>query len=432
MMRPKILIAAVVSILAFEFVAPSSFAGTETHGGQTISDRGQVWLRDLAKGADCQWLTGREFSTYITSYPSLLTWMFNPNYYFGLLLFKEEGRLRVCLTDHSLKSIPEPDQEIFLPFDHQGQQVAIRAHFDGDSIDTIFINRPLFNSMTLEMRGFLWLHEQLHGLIRKEASLRLIRLRSLVKYIYDHTRQESNDWCGGPVMDKMEFGFQLKAAEIDFSGINEALIASILRNEHSVARLIADSGADVNTSGAFLQALALGQPKMIQKLMDLVKMDSLNAAPAQLFNELYAGCMVENNLKLFGWDSSDLGLAKIPHTMAAASVLTLSCQFVGSSIEEVQTHAQFVKARLDLLMPQLKGSLELGLRLKEDKQAPVRSLVEALVLLGRPEIAQYLAEKVNLGQDAKSRLKYELKLIISKASIEHERSRYQALLSSLL
>ncbi len=401
-------------LLASRYAAFSLAANEGAHGAHSISKDGQEWLRDLVDKTTCIWKTGDQMAIE-TGFLPLLNKIKAANQYFGELLEQESHFLKVCLAEQDLKPVPEPDQDIFLPYhpevvangdqkqtvEEKISQIAVRINLEKDRFDTVFVDSKRFKKMPADQEPFLWLHELSHGFIPEDVPIRMIRLRSFVSSLYSQREK--------PRFDPKEFLFWIDASKLELKNIEEAFAKALQRGDWELAVNLVHEGANPNTNHGLLIAASARNADLLKKLLPEVDLGFMyqyfkpewRPSRDPLFEKLYFGCEADSLMKeLFGIEVFHNYAYRyftiITHTQLFAAILALSCPRLDldtiKRLSEIRERTQILKELL-AMKPQRLINDKVEFLIDSENKSRLFNIIEILAFTQRPELAQFVLEE---------------------------------------
>lgn len=157
---------------------------TGTHGGDVIITPGALRLRDLIDPGVCRFRSGRSILTNEQRLMDILKSVQKVNPEFGYGLQNQITKIKWCFTT-SLKKIDTNDVEsesltYYLGDSSQNKiQVGIRV------LDSVFVDEKTLARIAPDDHPYFFIHEAMHGYIKKNAIGRNQKVRSMVKSIQD-------------------------------------------------------------------------------------------------------------------------------------------------------------------------------------------------------------------------------------------------------
>lgn len=158
----------------------------EGGGGQSTYIGENAYLRDIIEKNNCIWKSPGDVLRSNPVINDIMSSIPGESWHFKFRLNEEFQRLSFCFTEKRLPPLSyENSNDLYIFANNDFDQPAIN---DGG---VVFINNKLFNSMPIDHKGFLFIHEIGHELYDKEEKryLREPRLREFVMNFHAHYKE---------------------------------------------------------------------------------------------------------------------------------------------------------------------------------------------------------------------------------------------------
>lgn len=161
-------------------VAAGSETGTNSGGGGVTIDLNQhPHLRDFVDPSACRYIWAREFQKkFVPQSQNIVNQVKAAHWYFGDAYEREIDRLKVCMTESTLKEVDVTDRDsvaIFKTGKLNQRQLAVRIN------EKIYIDMSIFKQMEVPAeKDFAFIHEVTHSFLPLSVPQRNDSLRSFI------------------------------------------------------------------------------------------------------------------------------------------------------------------------------------------------------------------------------------------------------------
>lgn len=146
-------------------------------GGETVFVNGKERLRDLVDPSVCEDRSGAELRAENPEIDRILDKVAKLDWYFAVGLRWSINRLDLCFTERLIR-LRNWDYDSVIAYEpYPKSQAAIRFIYSSD----VYVDRSLYNKLSVEDQAFLVIHEAMHDFIPLEVLHRNEDVRAVVK-----------------------------------------------------------------------------------------------------------------------------------------------------------------------------------------------------------------------------------------------------------